>query len=431
MTSWINWLFKSGNVAASPVIREGEVCLEGDSVIYSPKKGYRTTLIDLARLQYVYIYTTENSQNLVLNDYHQHFIPYSVNGFESFLKQLAIRLSLDEKQLLEILADKKPRKVELWRANTPDNCLIIDFPDHSDPKEKKQCEGFWICSSPRQWISWNMTSQELEDLPLTYQTTNEYGLTEIRFRFPVQIGNLLLHNWRHSYPGHLRLDVPLDDFYSNVRIQGNGVQNYLLVKKALEKIWGEAATVYERDDQNSCQWIVDGIKFALIYWHDSRFSYESGYAYLNVKNQRTYPDYLTNADYELNIQLTKSFLLERSFRIGSDFRRSAYFQQTPRKVVSQLKAGSARFIIWLDKLNGKIGFANLENAMIFPIENVASFQCQNVVPDRSSGGAYLSAILKQNAQHCVLIGDCYSFDAYVQDLAEMTRLPISELTTCE
>ncbi|MEO6286790.1 MAG: hypothetical protein ABIN80_04970 [Dyadobacter sp.] len=428
MRQWINRLFNPENPAPAIIKKEGNVYLEGDKAIYARQEGYRKTVIDLAQLQYIYVYTTEGSQNLVLNNYSQHFVPCSATGFQAFFQHLSDRFLLDEKKFYEILASSKPQKVELWRADSPDNCKITDHPDST---EKGKCEGFWICSSPPQWISWDMTSQELVDSPLTTQTTNEYGLTELRFHFPVQIGNIILDDWRYLFPGHLRLDVPLDDFYSNVRISGNGDQNYKLLKKALETILGDAESIYERDDQNSCQWMVNGIKFALIYWSDSRYSYESGYAYFNVKNERTYPHYLTDPAYESNIELSKYLCLEHSFRIGSGFRQSRYFQQTPQKVANQLILSSAGFIFWRDTPNVKVGFANRENAMIFPLENLASFHCENVFPDRSSGGAYLSAILKEGVQQSILIGDCNSFDAYISHLTEMTQLPVTVSATSE
>ena len=431
MAKWLNWFFYSEKPAPALIKSDGEIHLEGDKAIYSAREGYRKTVIDLSKLQYIYVYTTENAQNLVLNDYSQHIINCTVTGFDIFFRYLSSQYLLDENQFLKILASRKPQKVELWRANNPDNCQILDFPENSTRIENQQSQGFWICSSPRQWISWDMTSQELADLPLVYQTTNEYGMSEIRFHFPVQIGNLVLDDLRYSFPGHLRLDVPLDDFYSYLRIKGNGDQNYFLAKEALGKTLGEVASEYKRDDQSTCQWVVDGIGFALIYWYDSRFSYESGYTYLNIKNQRTYPEYLTNADYELNIQLSKYLCIARSFSIGSDFRRSQYFQQTPRKVVSQLLVSSAQFIVWLDEFNGKAGFANAENAMIFPLEMLTGFQCQNVVPDRSNGGVYLSAIFKQGIQDSILIGDCHSFDPYIKQLEELIQLPVTESTTYE
>jgi hypothetical protein len=431
MNQWINWLFNSEKPAPTAIKKEGNVYLEGDKAIYCAREGFRQTVIDLNQLQYIYIYTTESCQNLVLNNYSQHFIPCSVGGFEIFFQHLASRFSLDEKKFREILVSKKPEKVELWRANVPDNCKILDFPGTLLPAEKELSDGFWLCTEPRQWISWDMTSEVLAALPLVYQTTSEYGLTEIRSQFPVQIGNLILKDWRYPLATHLRSDVPLDSFYSNVRVNGNGDQNYFLVKDALCKIWGQATTIYERDDQNSCQWMVNGIKFALIYWYDSRFSYQSGYAYLEIKNERNYADYLIDTDYETNIQLSKCLFLDRHFATGSDFRRSRYFQQTPPKVVEQLTGLTIKFVIWLDELNGKVGFANLENAMIFPLDIIASFQCQNVIPDRSSGGTYLSAVLKAGETHSILIGDCNSFDAYVSQLAEMIQLPITEQTTYE
>ncbi|MEO6686005.1 MAG: hypothetical protein ABIN24_08570 [Dyadobacter sp.] len=428
MSQWFDWLFNPK--VEAPKNSEGEIFLEGDQVTYAVKKGNRQTVIDLGQLQYIYVYLTENCQNLVLNDYHQHFIPCSINGFEIFFQDLSSRFLMDNKRFCEILASNKPAKIELWRASNPYNCRIHEALSTLPLAVKPPNEGFWICSTPPQWIGWDIRTQELEAFPSVYKTINEYGLTEIRFRYPVQIGNLILDDWRYYWPAH-RTDVPLDNFYSNVHIQGNGDQNYFLAKKALGEFFGEPASAYEREDQNSCHWLVDGIKFALIYWYDSTFSYQSGYTYFNIKNERIYPEYLTDTAYELNLNISKYLSIEKSFTIGSDFRRSPYFRKTPKKVGSQLIISQSGFIIWLDGPNAKIGFANIQNAMIFYLEALVSFECENMLPDRNSGGAYLSAILKDGSRQCILIGDCYAFDKYIKPLENMIQLPVAELSTCE
>lgn len=431
MTHWIQWLTNS--VKPEPVLQksEGEVRLDGDTVIYAARKGYRETVIDLAQLQYVYVYTTENCHTLVLNDYHQHLIPCSAAGFDLLFQHLSQRFTLNEKKFFDALAGNQAVKAELWRAKGPDNCRISDLSDDAVQLSNELSEGFWVCAETRQWVSWDMTSEALAALPFVHQTTNEYGLTEIRFHYPVQLGNLLLDDWRYCLPAHLRPDVPLDSFYTNLRIRGNGDQNYFLVKKALLEILGKSTEGYEREDQSNCQWIFHGLKFSLVYWYDGKYSYESGYTYLSVQNERSYPNYLIDQPYELNAVISKQLLIEHPFRIGSDFRRSRYFRQTPSIIAKELITSSKNLVIWLDEANGKVGFANEENSMIFPIDVLTGFSLQNVLPDRSSGGTYLSAILKEEAQQSILIGDCYAFDPYITQAAELLQLPVLELDPYE
>lgn len=431
MTHWIKWLTGSAKPAPAPQKSEGEVRLDGDTVIYTARQGYREAVIDLTQLQYVYVYTTENCQTLVLNDYHQHLIPCSAAGFALLFQHLSQQLAFDEKKFFEALAGNKAVKAELWRAKGFDNCRIPDLSDDGAQLSHELSEGFWVCAETRHWISWDMTSEALAVLPFVHQTTNEYGLTEIRFHHPVQLGNLLLDDWRYYLPAHLRLDVPLDSFYTNLRIQGNGDQNYFLAKKALMEILGKSIEGYEREDQNNCQWLFHGLKFSLIYWYDGKYSYESGYTYLSVQNERSYPNYLIDQHYELNATISKRLLIEHNFRIGSDFRRSQYFRQTPQTIAKELIASSKNFMIWLDEPNGKAGFANEENAMIFPIAALTGFSLQNVLPDRSSGGTYLSAILKEGDPQSILIGDCRAFDPYITQAVELLQLPVHEIDPYE
>ena len=430
MNRWINWLIDAYKPAPVAVKPEAEVRVSGDKVFYSLKKGYRETVIDLTQLQYLYLYSTENTQNLVLNDYHQHFIPCSAIGFEVFFKYLLHQLSLDPAKFFENLAHKKPVKLELWRAEKVDNCQVTGSADQTIDFAKELAAGFWVCASPRQWISWDMTSEALAGLPCVYQTTNEYGLTEIRFHYPVRLGNLLLDDWRYYLP-HVRLDVPLDNFYTNLRIKGNGDQNYFLVKNALCEMMGEAIDGFERKDQNACHWLFNGLKFSLVYWYDSASSYESGYAFLSVQNERIYPDYLTDHAYELNGTFSKFLFLQHDFQIGSDFRRSPYFKRTPQIVASRLTDVKNKFIIWIDEPGAKVGFANRDNAMIFPLGVLIKFQLQNVTPGRSGGGCYFSATLTEGSQQSILIGDCYALDPYMSKMAELVLLPVFELTPYE
>lgn len=430
MANWITKLFNPNNTAAQPE-SDGYVRLADDKAIYSTRWGYRETTIDLNNLQYVYFYATENCQNLVLNDYHQHFIRCDIPGFDVFFQELSHRFPLDEKKFYEALSDKKALKLELWRASVPDNCRIVDSHEEARELQKGLNEGFRVSTEDNQLVSWDMTSEALASLPFAYQTTNEYGQTEIRFKHPVRLGNLEIDDWRYYLPVHLRLDVPLDSFYANLHIQGNGDQNYFLAKKALQEIMGDPTEGYERDDQNVSEWLFEGLKISLIYWYDSASSYESGYAYLGLKNERAYPHYLTDEAYEMNGSVSNYLLPDQRFQIGSDFRRSRYFLHTPQFIIKNLSANAGKFMIWLDEKNSKVGFANEEHAMIFPLKILVSFQLQNVLPGRSGGGTYLSAVLKEGNPQSVLIGDCYTFDPFVTRLADLTQIPVEELTPYE
>ncbi|MHA4741941.1 hypothetical protein [Dyadobacter sp. MSC1_007] len=74
---------------------------------------------------------------------------------------------------------------------------------------------------------------------------------------------------------------------------------------------------------------------------------------------------------------------------------------------------------WISKL------FNPNNKML------VSFQLQNVLPGRSGGGTYLSAMLKEGYPQSVLIGDCYAFDPFVAPLTDLTQIPVEELTPYE
>ncbi|MCF0062592.1 hypothetical protein MUK70_01415 [Dyadobacter chenwenxiniae] len=429
MNRWFKWLFNAESPAAARAKSEGNVRIADDKVIYSPREGFRETVIDLSKLQYVYLYMTESCQNLVLNDYHQHFIPCSVNGFANFFQHLARRLSLDEKVFYENLNKNKPQKTELWRGDNSNNGRISEQFEPTDLR-KALARGFCIHSQPEQQISWDMTSEALAGSAFVYQQKNEYELTELCFRHPVQLGNLILDDWRYYLPIHLRLDVPLDSFYTNLHMDGNGDQNYFLAKKALVAVLGETNEGYERNDQNACYWHFEGLKFSLIYWYDSQHGYESGYAYLAVQNERAYPDYLIDSEYEQNGTISKLMLLDKSFTIGSDFRRSRYFLKTPQLAASMLSP-EKQFLIWMDEANGKVGFANKDHAMIFPLAVVTQFQLENVYPGRSGGGTYFSAILQDNDRQSILIGDCNALDPFLNSISELVQLPIIELPPSE
>lgn len=431
MANWIDRLLNAGSKVPSQPQPDGRVRLAGDVVTYVARSGYRETVIDLRNLQYVYLYNTDDCQNLVLNDYHQHFIPSAVNGFDVFFQALSRRLNLDEKKFFEALSAGKAIKLELWRANVPDNCRIVGTAGEGPALPVPLSKGFGIGVSGTQPVSWDTTSEALAAHPLVYRTENEYGQQELRFRQPVRLGLLEIDDWRYYLPAHLRLNVPLDSFYANLRLRGNGDQNYFLVKKALQEMIGDPVEGYERDDQNASHWLFEGLKISLVYWYDSFSSYESGYAFLSLQNERDYPHYLVDEAYEQNGFVSKYLLPDRHFAIGSDFRRSRYFMLTPQFIVQKLRAHTGKFIIWQDEKNDKIGFANEEHAMLFPLAMLVSFQLQNVLPGRSGGGTYLSAVLKEGNPQSVLIGDCEAFDPYLKQLSDLAQVPVEELTPYE
>ena len=329
MSHLFNRWFAGSNRVHLPVTADGAVRVEGDKVICTSRNPLLNAVVDLTQLQYVYLVTLGKQKNLFLFDHHQHHIPCGIAGFEKFFTELVNRFPIDQDKFFGALPGKGDVKILLWRATPLNNGEWMRASRDATEIRNELAKGFWVLSEPRQWISWDITSDQLAEQPCAYAVTNAYGLQEIRFHYPVEVAAFRLYDFRYYFPRNARTDVPVDHFYTNLRLDGNGDQNYFLAKEALLPLLGVGTTFYEREDQNAYYWEYEGLKISLLYWYDAYATYESGYATLSIHNEKEYPEYLTDRDYERKLFVTERIALETPFTIPSHFRKSIYFKKVP------------------------------------------------------------------------------------------------------
>jgi hypothetical protein len=411
----------------------GYVEIRNNRVIWSDGPSKKDEVVDLGKLEYVYLRIRKNAlgdfhPELVFFDHHQHIIPVELTGFAGVYQALAQLPGFDSKAYSAHSTKKEAFKVQLWRKQKAANCLPA-FDLEADEKLRAElATGFWVNLAPKEMVSWDMTSDTLSRKAFTYFQTNEFGLPEIRFKRSVQLGNLLLYDFRYYLPVNTRTDVPLDSFYSNLHLEGNGDRNYFKVKDLFNRLMGAPASFYEREDQMASTWVWNGLRFHLVYWYDSETFFESGHAFLSVQNLRKYPALMDPAEYEARMEISAKLLIPVELFIHSGFRESHFFKSTPGKIRMLLEKEGIPFIIWRDEPNGKLGFANPQHAMIVPVAELESLELQNIYPAKGSGGTYLSAIDIKGKSLKLIIGDCHALDPYLEILTQLSGLSVTERT---
>src|SRR5690606_16184781 len=97
----------------------------------------------------------------------------------------------------------------------------------------------------------------------------------------------------------------------------------------------------------------------------------------SIKNNREYADLLVDLDYENRIEIGEFIVLNEPAFILGNYKKEAQIKRRPEKL--NLRLGD-KPVIWLDKKNDRIGFADKTRCRVQSIDSVESFAIQNVLP---------------------------------------------------
>ncbi|MEO6759282.1 MAG: hypothetical protein ABIO24_07485 [Saprospiraceae bacterium] len=151
-------------------------------------------------------------------------------------------------------------------------------------------------NSEEHTLSWDTTYQDLKDLSFVHHTVDDrFGRPVYQFEIPLLLGILEISGLQVNIPDTVqqpsrRLDVPLDHLQFEVRLEGDGADNYWQMKAYFTAALGEPLTCWERDDQLNAEWNSDGLIITITYWFKTASSsVESGFAALTIHNGRVFP----------------------------------------------------------------------------------------------------------------------------------------------
>jgi hypothetical protein len=123
----------------------------------------------------------------------------------------------------------------------------------------------YIWHGTEKTFSWRTTYLDLDTLSFVRRTPHDrFGWPVYRFEVPLRLGALEIEGLQVNVPNdHMstwRFDVPLDHFPFEIRLHGDGAENYWQVKAYLSAALGAPPYGLERTDQLHSEWENDGLK---------------------------------------------------------------------------------------------------------------------------------------------------------------------------
>ncbi|MEH0155571.1 hypothetical protein V6R21_15600 [Limibacter armeniacum] len=394
---------------------DGSIFIDGNKVIYQINQSATPSEVNIYDLQYAYLITRNSMASLFLFDFHQHYIPANLKGFEAVYRSLSAKLGFNDVQFFENVFTKEAIKKEIWRKKIKANYRILD-----DSYNDYQV-GFEIQSAEKDFINWDTTYEGLVNNPNVLFEKSAYGQNLLKFKHPVRIGNLLLTEL-FTYFDNDRKDVPIIDFYTNCYDSSNTDISYIELKRLLQKDFPlqQQKLEYERADQKHFSFDANGVKISLVYTYDNGWQFDGGNTLVLIKNQREYPELLINKHYEDMIEVSDVLLIDENIKVYADYKRNKKVKRRPPKL-----AQTPQPLIWVDRKNNCIGFADTKFCQVFDFKEVESLTIQNVLPAKGSGGAYLE-INSGDIKYVVASGKCHAFDNYKDKLEALLGLKVDK-----
>ena len=79
-------------------------------------------------------------------------------------------------------------------------------------------------------------------------------------------------------------------------------------------------------------------------------------------------------------------------------------------------------MIWVDRKNRKIGFADDNYCQVFEMDEIESLVIQNILPAKGGGSAYLGILLiDRKESYAILTGAQNEFDEYKDRISNLTN----------
>lgn len=270
-------------------------------------------------------------------------------------------------------------------------------------------DGYEVLSSPPIFLGWDTTYAELERLGICRIVREEKvdNLVYYYFLYPVRLGSLIIEGLCARHCESIDKDkMSVVRFYDYDFIDESGV---LMIKntliKSVDHYPNTAVKVIDpkfNGENHNFYISLKGIEF-------ERYSFSG---YFDIRNNRDFAGIRQNQDYEAVMHIDKLLLLDEFIWIDDDYKKSKYIKRIPPKLVEQYPAQP---LVWQDDVNGVVGIADWQNAVIIPkqkLEGVVLFVAR---PAKGSG----YSILRLDA-------DDEEFDLYKSQYNDKKIAEISE-----
>lgn len=396
---------------------DGSIRLEGDLLVCDGQHGLYSCQVNTEALQYAYVLVDRNGQSfLLLSDGVQHAIPTQYTGFREMYIALTKEFGFDDDVFFAHVHQTQPVKKVIWRKTGAPTYKILKDKEYND-----YADGFEIQSPEKCFIDWDTPHEVLAKHAQVHAAADS---NERTFSYPVRIGNIAIQELSFYKRGD-REDAPVLYFSARCYDSTSSDESYEELKATLLSDFASKDHLlgYERQDQKSYSFRASGMYLGLVYNYDSDWSTESGYTYFSVENRRDYPELLEDKAYEATMEISEVLLLEGPINTSTDYRRNKRIKLRPAKLKEHY--GEAP-LLWLDRKNGKIGFAASYYCQVFDAAAIKKLVIQNILPAKGPGGAYLEVSFTDDSyNYSVLTGDSYVFDRYQASLQTLTGKEVS------
>ena len=415
--SFLNNLFKTKNKSINPIVSQkqlGSLSINGNKIIcIDNENNHNNSEIDIDKIEYIYVSNSVyRTVSLFIVDGHQHYLSIDFDGFETVYNYLSEKLSFKNASFIETIDKKMLTQKEVYRKKRNANFRTLSNQNHKDYEL-----GFEILSPKPEFISWDLTFETLAKNENLKIEISDYEQKMFVFKFPVRIGNIILEKLMF-FDTTFRKDVPVLRFTSDCYSDNSSDESILNLRQILSKNLKECEPFWERNDSKNYNFNANGINFGMYYWYDSDYAYNSGYTSFTIENHRDFRDLLIDLEYENKISVDKFLVFEEDFSSNGNYKTNPIVKRIPKRII---KISKNKPIIWIDKLNKKIGFADKKQSQIFEIESIKNIAIQNVVPAKGGGGSYLDLHFNNDKSTVSIFeGNYKQLDKHANKIQELT-----------
>lgn len=372
--------------------------------------------VDLNTLRYAYAELLGESAYLVLaDDDRQHYVVCDQKGFMEVYTQLSENFNFDDDTFFSVAHQKQNLKARIWFRRQKKNYAFVPI-DSTDYHE-----GFEVLSPKKHWFSWDTKYKVLVDSEIGHiEKTNQETFIFI-FDFPVRIGPMVINNLK-AYFDEPREDLAIQSYSVDIYDSTNTDSSYFYLKQSWrELIPMEVEEGYERDNQNYANFDFSGINLSISYTYGIGSGYDDGSTFFSITNRREYPDLLVDSG-QYSIEKENCLVLNAEHSIVQDYRVNTHMKLRPEQLST---ISLDKSVIWIDKVNQKIGFSDANYALIYSINELECIYFYNTLPAKGGGYSQFSIKIKeQEYPVTIYYGDCNEFDLYATAVSKLLKIEV-------
>lgn len=394
------------------------VNLDTNEVVYNSSQSFSSGKFMVDDILYAYAVKTKYQKSQIfVFDHHQHRIDSDLPGFGDIVSFLASELNFDVSVFDEIEKSELPLKKEIYRKICPVSYQVL-----GEYRNDYQY-GFEILSDIKEFVYWDTKAQIIMDRDDVYIAKTPYDQNVLRFKHPVRVGNIVFHDL-YTHVDGIRFDLPFLMYYGSCFSRENNDSSYNDLKAQFQNDFEQEnqKLQYERWDQKSYKFLIENISFSLVYTYDNDWQFDGGDTSFAIENLREYPQLLIDEAYEKSIEIDTCLIFESGLSFQPNYKNNDLVKIKPTKLKD---FSDSKPLVWIDKINGYLGFASTEHSIKYKLTEIKEIIIQNILPAKGNGCSYLELSFNDNKRYeTVFRGRCYDLDNFQNPLKMVTGFDV-------